>query len=472
MKNKFKKESIAIKDLRLWDENPRFPEEYFNKSEKQLISFLLKKKDFKIEHFAHEVVNDFDLPPAERLIVYSFKGKNIVMEGNRRLVVYKLLANPNLVSDLMSSDIFQNLSREVKITGSFKLDVIVTNDREVALRYIDRKHTKKNNEVNWGEQERNNYKVRRGNATAKKEKFRYEIGKLVRSLDVPDEMKESILGRGFITTFYRLVDSDPGLRVLGIEKSEDGSILIKKQKETKEKLKIIIFDILTKREIEGERLNSRFLNKSEKKEEYLESLGSDDKRRVSESIKKSISTNIFGEQYVNITTEEGKAIYNARKENYNSIINPDLPLPSVQSEKIKEIFSELQIINAKKCPTAAALLLRALMDITVSDFADKKKIRVDNDGYFRDDGGKTKQSLKEKIDYISTKFASKEVKDTVSVFNGNSLFTDNLNKIAHSRFIHSSRQKVDNLWKDSRAFWEFLVAEIIKEEKVPRRKRK
>jgi hypothetical protein len=58
-----------------------------------------------------------------------------------------------------------------------------------------------------------------------------------------------------------------------------------------------------------------------------------------------------------------------------------------------------------------------------------------------------------------------DIKDVVKIFNGNSVFTDNLNKIAHSRHIFSSKDKVKGLWRDSKSFWEFLIIKIIEIEK-------
>jgi hypothetical protein len=98
-------------------------------------------------------------------------------------------------------------------------------------------------------------------------------------------------------------------------------------------------------------------------------------------------------------------------------------------------------------------------------FVDKNEIKSDKNGYFRTGTGKTKESLKEKIDYISENFAKKDVKDSVKIFNGNSVFTDNLNKIAHSRFIFSSKDKVKGFWKDSKTFWQFMVSKIIDKDK-------
>lgn len=459
-------EKISISNLDLWDENARFPEEYFNKSEKYLIDYFLKKKDFKIESFAQEVVNEFDLPQLEKLVVYKYKTKNIILEGNRRAVVYKLLSDPTLTNDTNIQSFFHALSKELKINNNFQLEALVTSDKDSGLRYVDRKHTKHNNEVGWGEPERHNYKVRRGNASAKTEVFRYELGKLVKKLDLPEEIKEAVLGKGSVSTFYRLVDSEPALKVLGIQKNDDGTIKIKNQKEFAEKLKVIIFDIVTKRIIEGEKLDSRFLNKTNEKEKYLKSIGEGDKKRVEKEIKKNTSTDIFGNKVIDIKTEKGVSIYTAKAKQFQSLIDPALLLPEVSLDKIKEIFSELQKVNLETCPTAGALLLRTLMEISVKEFASKLDIKVDNDGYFRTDSGKAKQSLKEKIDYISEKYAPQDIKDIVKIFNGNSVFTDNLNNIAHSRHIFSSKDTVKNLWKNSKCFWEFLITKIIEIEKT------
>ncbi len=461
-------EKISINKLDLWDENARFPEEYFNKSEKYLIDYFLKKKDFKIESFAKEVVSEFDLPQLEKIVVYRYKNKNIILEGNRRTVVYKLLAEPNLTNDPAVRYFFQELAKEIKINTNFQLESLVTEDKDSGLRYVDRKHTKRNNEVGWGEPERHNYKIRRGSASAKTEVFRYELGKSVKKLDLPDEIKDTVLGKGFVSTFYRLVDSDPAMELLGIQKNDDGTLKIKNQKEFNEKLKVITFDIVTRRIIDGEKLDSRLLNKSNGKEKYLKSISVSDKKRIEKEIKDNTSTDIFGNKVINIKTKKGASIYTFKAKQIQSLIDPTQLLPNIESDKLKEVFSELQKVNLESCSTAGALLLRTLMEISVTEFAFKIGIKSDNDGYFRTDSGKTKQSLKEKIDYISAKYAPKDIHDIVSIFNGNSIFTDNLNKIAHSRHVFSSKDKVKTLWKDTKSFWEFLIMKIIEVEKKKR----
>ena len=75
MVNKFTKNNISIKDLSLWDENARFPDKYFNKTEKELIEYFLSKKDFKLAELTEEVVSEFDLPQLEKLVIYELNGK-------------------------------------------------------------------------------------------------------------------------------------------------------------------------------------------------------------------------------------------------------------------------------------------------------------------------------------------------------------------------------------------------------------
>lgn len=134
----WKKEEIKIKELSLWDENARFPEEYFNKTEQELIGYFLKKKEFKIEGLAKEIVNEFDLPQLEKIVVLVLNGKRIVLEGNRRLAVYKLLINPSLTAQVGLKKLFEELGKKSDINENFSLEANVTTDKDQGLRFVDR----------------------------------------------------------------------------------------------------------------------------------------------------------------------------------------------------------------------------------------------------------------------------------------------------------------------------------------------
>ncbi|GAH06268.1 unnamed protein product, partial [marine sediment metagenome] len=93
-------------------------------------------------------------------------------------------------------------------------------------RFLDRKHNKGNNEVGWNESERRNFAIRRSRGS-EKDILRVELTKAVKSLSLPDEIKESVLGKGYVTTFYRIVDSASARAKLGYDISKDGKIRIK-----------------------------------------------------------------------------------------------------------------------------------------------------------------------------------------------------------------------------------------------------
>jgi len=289
---------IKISELSLWDENPRFPDKYFNQTEEELINFFLQKKNFKIRELAEAIVNDFDLPQLEKIIVLELQDQNVVIEGNRRLTVYKLLVNPELTQDEKLRDFFKKLSNKISIDEDYELECLITSEKEEALKYVDRKHNNGNFEIGWGQAERDNFKARRGRASDK-ELFRIEISKIVKSLDLPEELKEQVLGKGYVTTFFRIIDSKPAYDLYGFS-FQDGKLLIE-DKDFKEKLKVIICNVLEKKSLNGKKeINTRTLNKISDIEDYLKSIKEKDSKTVNEVIKKHTQKDIFGEEKVNI----------------------------------------------------------------------------------------------------------------------------------------------------------------------------
>lgn len=284
LKHKFEKKQIAIKDLSLWDENSRFPDYLAGSDEKELVQTLLRK--YELEAFANEVVKDFDLPQLERLVVLKKGKQHIVLEGNRRLATYKCLLDPKLVENETIRIKFETLGTKINLNDNFKFEAVVTESKEDGLRFIERKHYHGNNEVDWGQYERDHH-IRRtrqsfaGSLSAKEMQsiFRAKIGDMVKETALPEEMKRSILGKGFITTFYRVVDSEAGRKKLKYEKHET-ELHFEDEKEFLELLKIIIFNLLNKHRFSGEELNSRALNDEEDIREYLDSISSQDVKEV------------------------------------------------------------------------------------------------------------------------------------------------------------------------------------------------
>ena len=160
--------------------------------------------------------------------------------------MYKLLLNPSLTSNSSLKILFESLQKQTKIKDSFKLEANVTTIKDEGLRFVDRKHNRGNNEVSWGEPERRNFAVRRSHGGSK-DILRVELASAVKKLPLPDSIKEAVLSRGLVTTFYRVVDTTVARKKLGYEVSESGTIGIKDQEKFNNLLKIIAYNVWTKR---------------------------------------------------------------------------------------------------------------------------------------------------------------------------------------------------------------------------------
>lgn len=467
MVNKFWQQYIKlpIKDLCLWDENARFPEEYFKKSDKELISYFLSDENkYGIRKLADEIISELDIPQFEQLLVYDSGINKIVLEGNRRLTVYKLLADPLLSDDAEIQQLFIKLNKKARVNEKFILAANITNNKKEAYRYIDRKHNKANNEKSWTGVERDHFSFRR-NKGGNEAVFKVEMTRRVKSLDLEDEIKFAVLGRGYETTFWRIIKNKSARKKLGYDVLEDGRLTIKNENNFNKILRIIVYNVWNKKAFDGNIVNSRDLNKSEQVQEYLENLSEKDSKKVDEAIEKGKSKDQLGKK--NIQKKNNKAtkgkLYGNKQDSFSSLINPKTLEPKVSLPKIKEVFKELQIIKVSSCSTATFALVRILTDITIKHFLDLKGYKFNPHGHLIIKSAKenNKKELKEKMNYIATKYLIGDLKASVVALNED-LLTQNLNQVMHNTIFHASEKQIRSFWKNLFPFLEFMWGEIIK----------
>jgi len=364
------------------------------------------------------------------LLVYEINGKNVVLEGNRRLTVFKLLANPELSQDIKIQKFFKELNLVAKIKNNSLLSANITNDKEQAFRYIDRKHNKRNNEVSWTSVERGHFDYRR-NKGNNKAIFKVEITRLVKTLDIDDEIKFAVLGKGFETTFWRVIENPFSREVLGFEVLKDGTIKIKNKSKFDDLLKVIVYNVWNKKGFSGKEIDSRNLNKSIQVSEYLNELDNKDVKKVDIDItkRKRENQNLFGEKRL-IPSNRGTNhnIYGAKERVFKCLVDPRKSLPKLSSDKIIEIFKELQVIEVEKCATATYALVRIITDISIKIFLELKGYNFNKYGHLIITSGKEKNKteLKEKMNYIATHYLESDLKIAVSTLNED-LLTQNLN---------------------------------------------
>lgn len=440
---KWKKKDLPIKDLALWDENARFSDQYFGLTEEDLLKYFLTGK-FQVLKLAGEMEKDADLPQLEKIVVWHFNDRNIVLEGNRRVATYKLLADPKLAGNQENK--FSKINSKINLSDDFELECLVTEDLEEGYRFIERKHLNQNNEVSWGSNEIAHHKERRGKA-GEKELIRVGITKVVNNLGIANELTESVLGPGYVTTFWRLVGQTPAQDFFGF--SFDGNKKLKiKDADFEKKLKVVVWDVLKNGQYNG-KLFSRLNNKEIL--DYLKSISDKDYNRASTEIKEAESkkqTDLFGK--VGISTDYKLRI--ARKtpvtKTADELFGRTL---SLQQGKVNDLYRALVDVDKKSQNNDAVLpflgmALRLLVEIAA-------RVHYENNG----DGKKAKQDqICEEFLKEAKKQLKQQQKNDISLTNEWLSDQRNLNVIL-DKYAHGNIAcKRSDILKDS-----FIVADIL-----------
>lgn len=214
------------------------------------------------------------------------------------------MAEPEKVLEL-DDKLYQFLiekNKQISITPNFELDCLISKEKAQCLRFIDRKHTKGNNEIGWLEPERINYARRRGNEGFNTS-FKIAINNYVRTLKLPPELINQILGKGYVTTFYRFITSGPAKELFELDLDESGELRFG-NKDFPEILKVLIYNLLKKSDFEGNKIDTRVYNKKPEIETFLKSLKPENSIRVDEDIQKNTHSNLFGGKDLSIISDK------------------------------------------------------------------------------------------------------------------------------------------------------------------------
>ena len=129
-------DELSIQQLRLDPLNPRLPEAYQGASDEVLLKYIAET------YSAIDVARSIALHGyfhSEPLIVISdTDGSFIVVEGNRRLVALRILAEPILASELDDSDEWKVLAEQAVLPAT--IPVVVAPDRQSIAPIIGYRH--------------------------------------------------------------------------------------------------------------------------------------------------------------------------------------------------------------------------------------------------------------------------------------------------------------------------------------------
>ncbi len=458
----FQNRFIEIDSLILWDENARFPDDYSDSEEIDLIEYFISKPEYEISEFIEEIVNDFDLPQLEKLVVWNDDDNFIALEGNRRLTCYKLLSNPKLIEQINPKLFHKTLAlgHRISINGSFKLECLVSDDKDQCYRYLDRKHNRSNNEVNWGDLERTNYKARRG-AANQSVKLKLALSNYINELDFPKELKSKVLGKGFVTNLFRLTTTGPSKKVFGLSLDENGGLKYL-DPNFGDKLKVIIYNVLEKEDFKGNPVNSRKLNKAPQIEEYLRSIKKTDASTVDKKIKDSRKVDLFGQSSIStIPHKERQRVL--PKSGIRKTLIPRNCRIRINSTKINNIYRELRddlIIDDsnQSVPNAVGVLFRVFLEVTLDYYANM------NSHTF-----KKSDTISQKIPWVVTSLESKgydsktfnNIHKVASAKKEHSyLSIHNFHEYVHSTVTQPSSSELKLKWDNLQPFFELIWEDL------------
>jgi hypothetical protein len=378
---RWKQKILPVTSLQLDPRNPRIPERKSAPSQPELVAELIAHDN--VYDLARDIAEVGYLPDSALIAVVD-GGRTIVVEGNRRLTALKLLISPSLApSDAQSR--FRKLSEKVTLSHIRKVRVVIAPSRDAASLIIQRKHTRTQVEK-WSPamQARFYYeRIEDGTTIAElAQEFSIPPGEITEflqshqmysiacTLDLPPEVATKVRNpREFpLTNLDRAYRSARAAKFLGI--SFDESRQVKGHVdpvEFKKGYAKIVSDIALGN------MDSRTLNDAAGFDKYLKAFGA----ATPDLTKKGSFT---GEDLTKSPPPKGIAA--AKKGGLPPAKSPKAQKALVgkafvctsTDARINGIVKELKKLSIEDYPNAVGTLLRVLVDLTVSQYADQNGV--------------------------------------------------------------------------------------------------
>lgn len=433
---------LMLDQLLLDTENPRFGSA---RGQREAIQALLDDQKEKLTLLASSIVSD-GLNPLDRLLVMrdeSDPTQYIVLEGNRRLVVNKLLANPALLASLQMPDAqrkkFLVLAKQYNRKNIEPIDCAIAKDRDEAKQWLFLRHTGQNEGkgiVDWSGIQRARF---RGTDPALQAiEFVKTYGKLT------IEEREAIETKPFITTLDRLLSSVPVRQRLGLDIQNRQLVTTLSHEELIKPLRKIILDLAT------DAMNVTKLKHKSQQIDYIDNLATEHRPDLT---KKGDARPV----------DPGPSTDEAKKQRVASAVKRTVADPSkrlrliptgtklnITDPRPAEIYGEIKRLRVDKNPNAVAVLLRVFLEMSIEHYMAKEGLPTKKN----DNSEKTLNAkILDVIAYLESKGCSK--KDFVGVRRAMSdtaspLHTETLNAYVHNRYTTPKPRDLTSTWDDAR----------------------
>jgi hypothetical protein len=333
---------------------------------------------------AKDIVEQKGVSPGELLnVTPNPEGFYVVKEGNRRVAAQQILMNPEQLRGHIPSKDVERWKKLAKLPAAAALPkkaICVSGEDHDP--WIVRRHQGPQGGVG----------VSSWNAEAKARHARDSLGKEDRALKLLDLISahdrdrfESIRpAKGTFTTFSRVLDSEKGRAILGIDVNEEGQPKLLHGEKTLRMLEGVMRAL---RATGDKRLTSRTIHTSDDIARYLHKLRNEIPDDIDETPiildgKAPSGSGKSGGSTTSGSTAKGSA--KGQGKGTTDVLNG---FTKWKNAKIKAIVDELRKARRSNLPTAAMFLTRAILDLSVELYAKKHTLPFagDEDGALRDE---------------------------------------------------------------------------------------
>lgn len=472
---KWKDKILSVPNLLLDSENPRLPEAEETLSQNELIAELIKHE--KIYDLAKNI-SEKGYFPVEALIGVEKENKVHVLEGNRRLAALKLLISPDIAPDSQRKK-FKILADKIDANSIKNIKVTIAPSRQAATPVIMSKHTEQQiakwipiqqakfyKQLSESGQSIDDIALECATSTREVAEYlqSYDMYQVACCLDLPEDIANIVRdSRRFpITTFERLYRQSDVQKFLSIgfdkQKKLVGNV---NPEEFKKGLSKMVTDVATKD------IDSRAVNDKKGISNYLSKIKEfkPNKRRKGQFTAESIIADTMPDS---IPKQSSKAPAVKKRRAFKALIPPSFKC-AIDNQRINAIFLELRKLHVDQYPNAVAILLRCLLDMSMSHYLDKT-------GLLRDvikkvtKGQPCKKTwhptLKQMLNYIleqrsefnlnpqaiKTIQALTSRKDTI-------LSSDTLDYYVHNQYYWPSENELRTLWDALSEIFKIILIE-------------
>lgn len=450
---------IRVTNMFLDLDNPRFVHQ---NSQLDAINKMVDEYQDKLYKFAEDILlhglNPTDFP----LVIKepSDDRKFIVLEGNRRITVLKILLNPNLVDDKYPSlrKKFEKLATNNKTKLIHTVDCGVCKDKQEAYIWIERKHS--NGMDSIGTLQWNSIQKQRFDEETKgKISISLQVINMLNQSSFVSEEKKKQLERLKVTNLERLI-SDPKVRErLGLS-WQNGRLTSDINKEVVTNALIDIVDDMLRPDFKV----SKIYHKQDR-EVYMNELFRDENTPNVPRNKTArwdfITSQVQQEKKNEPSKERPLPVMKQR----NTLVPNKLNLP-ISQPRIASIFKELAKLSAKNCTNTSAIMLRVFLEMSADVYIETYGLLKEGTLTSNQSGKSLKQKIQRVVNHLKQREATnKDLTQGIEmdINNPNSpLSVDSMNAYVHNYRLSPVADYLITEWDNIQPFVECLWQEVAK----------